>query len=315
MSAHRIEVDDLIALRRDATRVDLGSRRGVLTDRAGILLSGFRGRGMEFEEHRAYQPGDDARTIDWRVTARTGRPHVRLYREERERPVLLAVDLRAPMWFGTRGCFKAVLAARAAALCAWAALANGDRVGGIAFGGGRSVEVRPGGGHRGVLNVFHALSRLPQRAGPEVPGELANALKRLLRTIRPGSLVAVFSDFRGLDAAERDLLQRLTRRAEAIIGFVHDPLDVSLPPPDSYPVTDVERRRPLLLDTGEARLRARWQAAFEQRRDAVRELARSATTRLLELSTARPPLDAFADAFERQRVRSAAPDHKLRGQA
>src|ERR687891_545971 len=131
MAAHRIDTDDLIALRRHAGAIDFAGRRRVLTDQSGAHVSGFRGRGMDFEEHRVYQAGDEARTIDWRVTARTGTTHVRLYREERERPVLLVVDARPAMQFGTRGCFKSVLAARAAALCAWAAHARGDRVGGM----------------------------------------------------------------------------------------------------------------------------------------------------------------------------------------
>jgi len=301
MSVHRIEADDLIALRRHAGRIDLSSRRRVMTDLTGTRLSGFMPRGMDFEEHRAYQPGDEARTIDWRVTARTGRLHVRLYREERERPVLLAVDVRPPMWFGTRGCYKSVLAARAAALCAWSAASNGDRVGGLTFGLRRHTEVRPAGGPRGVLKLLQAL----EAAGPPEPGsaaeEPAHGLQRLLRTTRPGSLVAVFSDFRGVGQPEADLLRRLARHAELIIGFVHDPLESELPPAGLYPLADGAGGAPLVIDTGGRQKRERWKQAFEQRRQELLELARSNRAHWLDLSTARPLLDSFATAFGRRR--------------
>ncbi|MBY0274525.1 DUF58 domain-containing protein, partial [Candidatus Binatia bacterium] len=124
-------VAELVALRSDAARLDASPRGRVRTLHAGAYASAFRGRGMEFDETRAYQPGDDVRAIDWRVTARTGRVHTKLFHEERERPVLLLVDQRMHMRFGTRDAFKSVVAARAAATVAWAARDQGDRVGGL----------------------------------------------------------------------------------------------------------------------------------------------------------------------------------------
>ena len=128
----------------------LASAPGAI-DSGGGYVSPYRGRGMEFEEVRAYQPGDDIRNMDWRVTARTGRPHTKLFREERERPVLFLVDLGPSMAFGTRVAFKSVVAARAAALLAWAARDNGDRIGGIVFAGKRHRELRPAARERGML--------------------------------------------------------------------------------------------------------------------------------------------------------------------
>ena len=177
----KIELDDLLAWRQHAAAVDLSSRRRVLTDLAGTHLSGFRGRGMEFEEHRVYQPGDEVRSMDWRVTARTGEPHIRLYREERERPVILVADLRATMQFGTRGCFKSVLAARALALCAWSAMANGDRVGGLVLDGQREQQLRSAGGRRGVLQLMHALCDVQPRLEHTLTlAALTQALTRML---------------------------------------------------------------------------------------------------------------------------------------
>ena len=128
-SGVRIGIRELIALREQAARLDLSPRGRVLATRIGGHLSRFRGRGMEFDESRVYQPGDDPRNMDWRVTARVGIPHVKLFREERERPVWLLVDQGAAMRFGTRVAFKSVIAAQAAALLGWAAVDRADRAG------------------------------------------------------------------------------------------------------------------------------------------------------------------------------------------
>ena len=135
----------------EAARLDIGPRGKVLATRNGGHLSRFRGRGMEFDESRIYQPGDDPRNMDWRVTARSGRPHVKLFREKRERPVWLLVDIGPRMRFGTRVAFKSVIAARAAALLAWAAADRGDRVGGMVFDESRSFERRPATRAHGLL--------------------------------------------------------------------------------------------------------------------------------------------------------------------
>lgn len=300
MSVHHIDADDLIALGRYADRIDLSSRRRVMTDLAGAHVSGFRGRGMDFEEHRVYHPGDEARTIDWRVTARTGTPHVRLYREERERPVMLAVDLRAPMWFGTRGCYKAVLAARAAALCAWAAAANGDRVGGVCIDDGGFADVRAAGGARGALRLVHALAA-PRAGAPPDPSALGSALQGLLRTTRPGSLVAVFSDFRGFAAPELGLLRQLGRRAELVLGFVHDPLESELPAPGLYPVARQDGAAARMIDSADAAGRARWAASFAARRALAQDAARGSGAHWLDLATARPLLESFQRHFGQRR--------------
>ncbi|MBR9812679.1 DUF58 domain-containing protein [bacterium] len=301
MSATRIELADLTAMRQHAAAVDLSSRRRVHTDLAGPKLSGFRGRGMEFEEHRLYAPGDDVRSMDWRVTARTGQPHVRLYREERERPVILAVDLRLPMQFGTRGCFKAVQAARAAALCGWAAVRNGDRVGGLCFAGGQHSEVRPAGGRRGMGQLLHALVADNARA-TDRPAALFDALQRLLHTARSGSLVALFSDFRGLDDNTEDLLRRLGRRCELIIGHVHDPLERQLPPPGQYPIRDGEDEHPALIDTAQRRTRQQWAQQFQARHTALTDLCRASRGHWLDLPTDLAAHDAVSRSLGRRRL-------------
>lgn len=301
MSKTEIELEALLALRRHAAAVDLTARRRVLTDLGGTRLSGFRGRGMEFEEHRMYQPGDEVRTIDWRVTARTGDVHVKVFREERERPVLLAVDLRAAMRFGTRGCFKHVMAAQAAALCGWAAEANGDRVGGLCFGDTWHTEVRPSAGRRGLLSLLrHIAAPEPQTHSGEDAAALPAALKRLLRTARGGSLVGLFSDFRGLDQESEDLLMRLGHQCELIIGHVVDPLDAALPAPGQYPIRTAQSRA-VQLDAGDPRTRAQWQAQFKRRQNTLKKIAVGTSSHWLDLPTDQAVLDSLRFAFGQPR--------------
>lgn len=312
MSATRIELPDLIGLRRLASAVDLSSRRRVMTELSGPQLSGFRGRGMEFEEHRVYQPGDEVRTIDWRVTARTGQPHIRLHREERERPVLVAVDLRQTMRFGTRGCFKSVLAARAAACCAWAASANGDRVGGLSFSESQHHEVRPAAGSRGVLALCHQLEEHQKTPAPpsEVPASsstdtreaLHGALQRLQHIAAPGALIAIFSDFRELDRRCESALLSLSRRCELILGFVHDPLEVELPKPGRYLLTGAVDQAPGWLSTGRAADRALWAARFDERQQALTQLSRRCKAHWWSLNTATPLSQAVLAGFGRRRL-------------
>src|SRR6056300_461999 len=144
-------LEDLIALRFPAQQLRLARRKKALSALTGPNKSNFRGRGIDFEEVRSYQPGDDIRTIDWRVTARTGSAHTKLFREERERPVLVVVDQRSSMFFGSSHCFKSVLAAQLASLIAWSALDAGDRVGGLVFNGEEHREIRPRRSRKNVL--------------------------------------------------------------------------------------------------------------------------------------------------------------------
>lgn len=281
--ADRIRLDDLIRLRREAVSIDLGRPHVPAEAMPSAGFRSRRGRGMEFDDHRHYQPGDEARTIDWRVTARTGVAHVRTYREERERPVVLAVDLRPPMWFGTRGCFKAVAAARAAALCAWSAYARGDRVGGIVFGTAVR-ESRVKSGVRGVVELLGLLVGGPDTsAGPE--DHLDVALAELARTVRPGSVVILISDFRGCEEPQRRSLKAVSRHAELMFCFVHDPLERELPPRGIYGVTNSLNQDTFRLNTSNEATRQRWQRRFADRSAMVRKLAEQTEARFLELRT------------------------------
>ena len=222
-SGVQTDLQSLIALRQEARQLDIAPRGKVLATRSGGHLSRFRGRGVEFDESRVYQPGDDPRNMDWRVTARSGQPHVKLFREERERPVWLLVDHSATMRFGTRVAFKSVIAAHAAALLAWAAADKGDRVGGLVFDETRHFERRPIARTRGLLPLLKAMSEAP------IPGEeggyanVSTAAHHLTHLVRPGSLVFLLSDFSGIHNNDGDWLARLARGSEVVLVHVFDP--------------------------------------------------------------------------------------------
>lgn len=285
-SGAQIDLPSLIALREEARRLDIAPRGRILATRSGGHLSRFRGRGIEFDESRVYQPGDDPRNMDWRVTARSGQPHVKLFREERERPVWLLVDIGPSMRFGTRVAFKSVVAARAAALLAWAAADRGDRVGGLVFDETRHFERRPMARTRGLLPLLKALSESP------LPGErgghasLAAAAQHLAQLVRPGSLVFLLSDFAGIGQDGSAWMTRLARANELVLVQIFDPLEAAPPPPGHYPVIDGERHA--VLDAGDAGLRSAWRHRFDAHTATLQDLARRHAAHRVGLRTDQP---------------------------
>jgi uncharacterized protein (DUF58 family) len=227
---------------------------------------------MDYQETRSYQPGDDIRNMDWRVTARAGRPHTKLYQEERERPVVVVVDLGPSMFFGTRNAFKSVVAVRAAALIGWATVGNGDRIGALLFNGTHH-ELAPKAGRPGVLRLIRQLVATSEPAlGDGLQsqrGGLSEALQRLRRVARPGSLVAILSDFYSLDEVSGNHLSRLRRHNDVIAVQIFDPLEQAPPPPGRYGISDGGRRS--VLDTRSRSQREAYAAYFVGHHRRVRE--------------------------------------------
>ncbi len=284
--ATRPAPDELIALRQQAGKLDLGLRQAARTQLAGSHASRFRGRGMDYQESRIYQPGDDIRSMDWRVTARTGRPHTKLYQEERERPVVLCVDLNPGMFFASRGALKSVVAAHAASLIAWAAAAHGDRIGALLFNGDHH-ELPPRGGKHGVLRLIRQLvaqsDPLKNLQQPPHPEGLNGALARLRRVSRPGSLIFLLSDFYGIDEETGKHLTRLRRHNDVVAIQILDALELAPPPPARYGVSDGQHTG--ILDTRSASARQAYADFFGEHHRALRELMRSRAIPLLPLST------------------------------
>ncbi len=288
----RVTLPRLIHLNQSAGGLNL--RHGnIHASKSGNYLSSFRGRGMEFDETRLYTPGDDARHMDWRVTARTGKAHTKLFREERERPVFLSVDARAPMFFATRGVFKYVQAARLAALTAWSALHHGDRIGGQVFTGLGGVEIKPEHGRKAVL---HLLQRLVEAEPPAMSlptgSGLDLALARLVHHARPGSLVFLFSDFRGLGSAGEFSLMRLRRHCDVVLVFLSDPLESQLPSSGRYRFTHASRELSLEASPAAAKAHAEH---FAQRLETLTQISRQHRMRLISCLTTDDPLVVLRD--------------------
>jgi uncharacterized protein (DUF58 family) len=250
----------------------------------GAHLGGSRSRGMEYCEARPYLAGDDARGIDWRQTARRGKPYVKLFQEERERAVSVLIDLGPHMRFGTRVAFKSVQAARAAALLAWSAAAGGDRIGGIVWDGGAMQRLPPQGRERGAL----ALLREMAEATARMPGTLlalpalSAPLRALADTLRHGGTAVVLSDFSALDAAAERDIAALAARTDVLLVHVYDVFEAE-PPAGVYRLTD--GRASMTLDLRSADARTRYAAPFTARCDALERLARQPNVRLLPLAT------------------------------
>jgi uncharacterized protein (DUF58 family) len=307
------ELAELTAARLAAAGLTLQQSQRALSQLFGELRSPLRGRGLEFEEVRAYQAGDDVRNIDWRVTARTGRPFTKLFREERERPLLLVIDQRQPMFFGSRTCFKAKLAAYLGALLAWAALQQGDRIGGLIIGNDERSEIRPRRARKTAmawLNELHAFNHKLQRDTQLVSSadSLIAALGNLRRIARPGSTIFIVSDFAGTEhpAAHeqvRELLYSLARHCEITALYIFDPLERELPAPALYTVTDGAQR--VTLDSGEQRLRTQHRDAFAQHLATLQQLFAGLGIPLLSVSTEQAPLALFKNNALRKSKRGA----------
>jgi uncharacterized protein (DUF58 family) len=267
----------------------------------GAYVSHFRGRGMEFDESRPYQPGDDPRNIDWRVTARSTEAYTKLFREERERPVLVVVDLRRNMHFATQGSFKSVVASRAAALISWAAHHRGDRLGGLIFGDATHRELKPRLGRQAALRYVHELVNHPDwetSEEAEVTDEeapLTQAMAALRRVARPGSLVVVISDFVGFTRQAQAYFAGVARHSEVLAVFVSDPLEHDLPPPGRYRL--VSNDDELEIDTYARPAREDYRHEFEERQHGLEVLCQRYGIHLLAMSTEEDPVECLQTAL------------------
>ncbi|MEN8174677.1 MAG: DUF58 domain-containing protein [Pseudomonadota bacterium] len=222
-------LDDLIRIRFRARDFSFLPRQPVTSILSGRYASRLRGRGLNFEELRRYLPGDDVRAMDWKVTARTRSPHVRVYTEEKDRAVLLVVDQRINMFFGTRNRLKSVTAAELAALGAWRALDVGDRVGAVAFNDSEVTDIQAKRSQQTVMSILGTVVRLNQalRVGTAIepnPGMLNEALEKAARLAPHDVLVVIISDFFGVDEQTERLAARLAAHNDVLGLLVHDPV-------------------------------------------------------------------------------------------
>ncbi|MBK6321074.1 DUF58 domain-containing protein [Candidatus Aalborgicola defluviihabitans] len=283
------DLSDLVLLRVAARGLSLNAHHSAMAQLYGGHRSAQRGRGLEFEEVRPYVPGDDARTIDWRVTARRGKPHTKLFREERERPVWIVADLHSGLFFGSKRQFKSAVLLQAAALLAWVAALGGDRVGAIIVDGSAAPHILPPRGREaGVLPILQALIEGQPRA-PDAPVQtgLQTALTTLRPLLQPGSLVLLLSDFAQVDPPLQDMLAGIARQNDCRLLWLTDPLERNGLPAGEHRVGLPQR---LWWVNGEAS-RDAWQAAWTERQARLTAMAEALNLPLVRLDTA----DALSD--------------------
>ncbi|MEY8829384.1 DUF58 domain-containing protein [Sedimentitalea sp. XS_ASV28] len=291
----RVHVDlrQLFRLAGPARNLSLLPRQPTQSVLNGRHASRLRGRGLNFEELRTYFAGDDIRTIDWKVTARTGKPHVRVYTEERDRPTLLLVDQRMSMFFGSRVYMKSVVAAEAAALAAHRLLAQGDRVGGLVFGDDAVAEHRPVRSpdalHRLLASIARANQHLSASHSVEEPGSFNALLESATRIAKTDYLVLIFSDFDGIDDRTERLLRTLARHNDVLLFSIADPMAEALPEGFRVAVSDGELQAE--INTADGKIRERIEAVMRGRLARLNRWARAYGLPFLPMTTTRPALE------------------------
>jgi len=295
-----LSIKELLEYRGRSALLDLSAKSQIKSHMAGTLVAKTKGRGMEFDEARHYQIGDDIRAIDWRVTARTGKTHTKIYREERERPVFLLVDLNHQQYFGSQLLLKSVQVCHLASLLAWSAIANGDRIGALLFNDFEHRELKPRNRHHGALAVIEYLVKIHNQGldyfkqNQQKPQAFEQACLRLRRVVKPGSLVFVLSDFTNLTDKAIKQLQLLSRHNEIIGCQITDPLELTLPSQlqGALAVTDGQERSEFLLNKAR---RQQYEAQSEQAHNQQSLILKKLNISLLKFSSHLPLLDQLGN--------------------
>jgi uncharacterized protein (DUF58 family) len=297
-SSTHANLNDLVRLSAKARGFSFLPRQPIHSILAGRHASRLRGRGLNFEEIRGYLPGDDVRTMDWKVTARTRSPHVRVYTEERDRPVLFIVDQRASMFFGSRRTMKSVTACELAALGAWKVLNQGDRVGALIFNDDDAVSVKPHRSRARVRQMLGAMVKMNHQLGqedtkPAKPERLNEVLSQALQIAKHDYLVCIVSDAYGMNPETKRLLTLLSAHNDVINAFVYDPLEAALP--DAGRLTMAGGDSQLEINTGSKQLRKQFAQDFEDRLARIKTVSRGRAIPVLPIETSRPVPEQVRD--------------------
>ncbi len=297
----RVDLQGLIQLRYQSSQIALGAQRKAYSALSGHYSSPFKGRGLNFDEVRPYQPGDDIRNIDWNVTARTDRVHTKVFKEERERPVFIIADLSSSMYFGTRHCLKSVTAAKAAALFAWAGADNHNRIGGVVFNQQEHRQMRPRGGHQGVLRFLKMLTDFHNQSldssSTEEQRVHANGYNseilfaRLQKLIHPGSIVLFASDFINTTEADLKHIHHIARHNDLLMAHIYDPVEAELPPAGQYAISDGEHYQE--IDTRVPSLRQAFQQSFNRKKEQIEQFCIHNQSNFIKLATYDPITEQF----------------------
>ena len=282
-----LKLTSLVLLANNAKLINLHHQR-IRATQSGGYLSPYKGHGMEFEEVRLYQNGDDVRSIDWKVTARTGKVHTKIFREERERPVFISINDCKTMQFATRGVFKSVQAKKLAALIAWSAHFHGDKVGGQIFTENTCQEIKPKNSQKSLLQFLNTLITRPQNA-QEISFD--HVILRLQRHIHPGSLIYLIGDFRSLSSTTEAYMAKLSRHCRLVLILISDPLEKSLPNDSLYKFTNGQNH--VIIGKNDSKKNNAYEKRFQKREAHLRTLAQKMNFLLITCSTTDNPVDVL----------------------
>ena len=297
---------ELIRLRPNENMTGFAPGGKVSTHQFGSHHSMFRGRGIEFDETRIYQPGDDVKTIDWRVTARTGTMHTKLFHEERERPVQILIDCRSMMHFGSQVRFKSVLAAQLAALLCWIGIDGGDRVGGFLLGQKGLTHFPVTRSRSTMLTFLRDISNATRTLDglnkvddshevnqAEIPMHMA--LRRVRHVSRPGSLIFIVSDFNDFNDLAEVEIKRLALLGQVTNILVYDQLDQALPERGDYRISN---GNDVIALPGLGKQLLAYQEDFSNRRTNLEKLSRQRRMSFMAISTAEDPQSVLLPSFK-----------------
>jgi len=282
------DLDELIRLQYKAQGFSFLPRQPIHSILSGRHASRLRGRGLNFEEIRGYLPGDDIRNMDWKVTARMQKPHIRVYTEERDRPVLLLVDQRITMFFGSQQCMKSVTAAEVAALSAWRVLSVGDRVGAIVFDDTDMVVIPPQRSRQQVMRILQVVVEKNRQLGlgkgirPH-PNMINKVMERVLRLAKHDFLICSIGDGSGVNKDTVRLATLVTAHNDMLAAFIYDPLESDLP--DMGRIVAAEEELQLEVNTSDKKLRKQFLDDFKNRRSWIQKMSRLRSIPILSFHT------------------------------
>jgi uncharacterized protein (DUF58 family) len=295
MNGVDLTISELVNLKNNLTTT-IAHTKSISTPLYGNKRSTIKGRGIDFDEVREYQPGDDIRSIDWRVSARTQKIYTKIYKEEKERPILLGVDLGFSMRFASQKAFKSIIAAHFATLISWLSFKNKDRIGAIVFTGDKHLEVRPQGGKQGVQKLIKTLVLMHQnQIKQHFKQDLITTLQRLHKISLPGSLVMLISDFQNFNQQSQDLCHLIAKRNDLVFVFIYDKIEKKSPKANHYLISDGENIS--TLDTRIKKNKKNYENQFSIRFQKVQDFAKKVKAPFLAINTTDNLSDRIYETF------------------
>ena len=298
MNGIDLTISELVALQH-SLQCSIKHTKSIATPLSGTKRSNIKGRGVDFDEVREYQAGDDIRSIDWRVSARTQKIYTKVYKEEKERPILLGVDLSFSMYFASQKALKSIIAAHFATLISWMSFKNKDRVGAVVFTDDKHLETRPQGGKQGVqkliktLHLMHQNIKLKQTS--QKKENLTKMLQRLQKISLPGSLVMIISDFQNFNQKAQDLCHLIARRNDLVFVFIYDQLEKNAPKANHYLISDGDKNS--VLDTRITTNKKNYESQFFNRFKKIEHFAKSIRSPFLSIKTTDNLVDKITTNF------------------